>query len=133
MASNKDLIKQATEIAAELDIRINTSGLNNAKLAALVSDLKAKQRDAGLDTQADTAPVAAEHEVGETGAALLEEAATEPAAPAFPFSVAPGKALTTKRGVLGEGEEIKAEDIAGDGPANLKALVKAGFVAEAKG
>ncbi len=141
MASNKNLIKEANELAAELKLAINTDGRNNKALSALVSDLKAKQRDAANDTQADIAETV-EHEVGETGAALMETPATaddtegdapEPAAEpakAFPFSVAAGKAITTKRGILAEGEEIAEVDLSG-GKDSLEALVKSGHVKKA--
>ncbi len=46
---------------------------------------------------------------------------------AFPFSVAKGKALTTKRGILGEGKEVKPEYVAG-GEATLARLTEAGYI-----
>ncbi|UGC98010.1 FKBP-type peptidyl-prolyl cis-trans isomerase [Oceanospirillum phage vB_OsaM_PD0307] len=53
MASNKELTAEAAELAEELGIEITTDGMNNKALSALVSDLKAKKKDAELQTQAD--------------------------------------------------------------------------------
>ena len=108
MPSNAELSTQAANLAEELNLEIDTEGLNNAQLAALVSDLKAKADDASLDTQADTAA----------------KATKKPA-----FYVAPRKAITTKRGILtGDSEdEVKAGDLHG-GKATLEALVESEHV-----
>lgn len=186
MPSNKEYIKQAEELAAELGVEITTDGLNNAKLADLVSDLKAKARDAELTTQADNhtpgdGPVAllgsdqfensyeidgddvplgdlvgAAYEksgftveqwnelsdedrdarIGEELAgrinqaehAKVEAAAQEEQLP--PYSLAKGKSLTTKRGILSDGDEITASHLAG-GQKALDAFVKSGHVVKA--
>jgi len=47
-----------------------------------------------------------------------------------PFYVEQGKSLTTKRGILADGDAITAADLAG-GEAALKAFVKSGHVGEA--
>ena len=41
-----------------------------------------------------------------------------------------GKAITSKRGILADGDEIKAEDLAG-GTEALEAFVKSGHVGKA--
>lgn len=46
-----------------------------------------------------------------------------------PFRVSKGKAITSKRGILADGDEIKAEDLAG-GKEALEAFVKSGHVAK---
>lgn len=114
MPSNKQYKEQAEQLAAELDVEITTDGLNNEQLGDLVSDLKAKARDAELDTQADDAP----------------EAPQEPGAKRPPFSVASGKSITSRRGILAPGDEIKADDLAG-GKEALDAFVKSGHVVKA--
>ena len=86
MPSNKQYKEQAEKLAAELDVEITTDGLNNEQLGDLVSDLKAKARDAELDTQADDAPEA-----------------EAPAEKRPPFSVASGKSITSRRGILAPG------------------------------
>lgn len=103
MASNKDLIEQAATLAAELGIDIVTEGLNNASLAALVSDLRAKKQDASKDTAADEADVADEYVVAE------------------------GKAVTSRRGVLGEGADA-FEDYFSGGKETFDALVANGTI-----
>ena len=46
MATNKDLIKQAEELAGATGETITTEGLNNAQLTALVKTLKAEAEKA---------------------------------------------------------------------------------------
>lgn len=183
MPSNKEYIKQAEELAAELGVEITTDGLNNAKLADLVSDLKAKVRDKELDTQADKAdgPVAlvgsnqfensyeidgddvplgdlvgAAYEksgltveqwnelsdedrdariaeelagrINQAEHAKVEAAAQEEQLP--PYYVKKGKAITTRRGIRSDGEEITASDLIG-GVEALEGFVKSGHVGKA--
>jgi len=45
------------------------------------------------------------------------------------FHMAPGKAITSKKGILAEGDEVKAEYFNG-GEATLKHFVKAGYILE---
>jgi hypothetical protein len=47
-----------------------------------------------------------------------------------PFSVAKGKAITSKRGILSNGAEVSAEDLGG-GKTALDALVKSGHIVKA--
>lgn len=47
--------------------------------------------------------------------------------PGFPYSIAPGSAITSKRGVLGPGDEVKASDLPG-GRESLDQHVAAGRV-----
>jgi hypothetical protein len=79
-----------------------TDGLNNNKLAEMLKGLKAQ-------------PIQPESE------------AVEPRDPA-PV-VAAGQSITTKRGILGPGEEIGPDDLGG-GMESLVALHKAGYVVE---
>lgn len=119
MASNKELIEQAVVLATALGLTVETEGLNNAKLTELVKDLKAKKKDADTESGADEAEARAKAEA---------EGDDDDVPP--PFSIAPGKALTTKRGLLGPGEEIKADDLAG-GKKALTAFVKSKHVIKA--
>lgn len=100
MPSNKDLTTLADELAEKLGLTIETEGLRNDGLAELVSDLKAKKKDADTQTAADEKP---------------------------PFYVMPGKSLTSKRGILADGDEIKADDLAG-GKDALDAFVDSGHI-----
>lgn len=128
MPSNKQYTEEAIKLAEELGLEVKTEGLNNQKLADLVSDLKAKKKDAERETSADkaeddaaAAAALAEFESGET-----EE---EEEAKKFPFYVKEGKAVTSKRGILSDGDEIKADDLPG-GKEALDAFVKSGHVAK---
>ena len=102
MPSNKELISEAQDLSGELNLAIDTDGLKNDALVSLVSDLRAKKRDADTDTQAD--------ELQSSGPV-----------------VAQGRAVTTRRGVLGPGEAIFAKDVTG-GDKTLQNLIKAGIV-----
>ncbi len=110
MPSNKDLIKQIKHHANNLnmDLYVELDGLKNAELTELLSDIKAKWRDASMHTAAD--------EVG-------------PAEPSEHLVIAEGKSLTTKRGILGPGEEIKPQDLAG-GEETLMDLYSKGYVVD---
>ncbi len=112
MASNKELIAQAVTLAAALEIEITTDGLNNKQLSDLVSDLKAKTKDAELSTQADG-----------------PEAEAEEQAPGV--YVAKGKSITTKAGILSAGDEVTAKHLAG-GDKALAQLVKGGHCVKVK-
>jgi len=121
MPSNADLIKAASALAEKLQVTVVTDGLTNEKLADLVADLKAKERDAELATQADAAAAA---EAAAKPAKKGKEKAKKP-----PFYVAPGKALTTKKGILSgdTAAEVKAEYLTG-GKTALDAFVESGHV-----
>ena len=133
MPSNNELIKSIAAVSAELEKDApTTEGKNNNQLTSILS---------GLRTEKLEAPAAAEEAAAEEAAA--EEAAAEEAAALAkqtvvikikkvekpPFYVMPGKALTTKRGILSNGDGIKVEDLAGGADA-LTAFVKSGHVGE---
>lgn len=126
MPSNKQYTEEAIKLAEELGLEVETEGLNNEKLAALVSDLKAKKKDAERETLADKAE---DDAAAAAALAKLEadEAKEEEAAKKPPFYVKEGKAVTSKRGILSDGDEIKADDLAG-GKEALDAFVKSGHV-----
>lgn len=108
MASNKELTAEAVEMAEELGIEITTDGLNNKALSALVSDLKAKKKDAELQTQSDVPAEADEEDDRAPG-----------------YYVADGKAVTSKIGVLAKSRAVEAKHFAG-GQKTLDNLVKRG-------
>ena len=131
--TSEELTTEATELAKGLGLEVTTEGLNHAQLTALVSDLKAKTRDAALDTGADAAEdaqraaqdaedkrIEKEAEAAEAEEKRLEGKATEAekkriaaqkVKDKIPHVVAPGKSITTRRGILGEGEPIEARDL----------------------
>lgn len=108
MPSIKELKEQAAELATALNIEVSTDDMTNADLSELVADLEAKVKDASLKTVADDAPKAKKP----------------------PYSVAQGCALTTKKGILADGDEIKAEWLEGGADA-IKAFVKSGHIDKA--
>ena len=101
MPSNNTFKKEIAELAKQLGLMINTDGLSNNKLAALVKDLRAKKKDAETETQADTAAPAPA--VAKSDISRKKDG----------YYLCKGKAITTRRGILSNGDEIKAEDIAG--------------------
>lgn len=100
MPSSANIIKAIAEVSEELGKDApETENKSNGELANILSGLKAEKKEA---------------------AAKAEE---EAAAKKPPFSVAPGKAITSKRGILSDGDEIEVGDLAG-GEEALDALVK---------
>ncbi len=98
MASNKDLIASIISLSfAQESTAPDTEGKNNAELSAILKDLKASADE-------------------------LEEKEPE-----LKFYIAEGKAITSKRGILSDGDEIKEQDLP-DGLEALKAFVKSGHV-----
>jgi hypothetical protein len=106
MASNKDLIVSilALALAAEIDPP-ETENKTNAELSAILKDLKAS----------------AEPEPEE------KEPEPEEKEPELKFYIVAGKAITSQRGILSDGDEIKEQDLPG-GLTALKAFVKSGYV-----
>ena len=115
MASNAKI----TQDIKKLDPSASTEGLTNAELKALLSKLKAAPAPAP-----EAAPAAAA--AAETPAPAPETEVVKKAG----FHVMAGKAITSKRGILADGDEIKAEDLAG-GKEALEAFVKSGHVGKA--
>ena len=118
MPSNAEFIGQAKELAEKLGITVETDGLSNPKLAELVSDLRAKVRDAELSTQADGDSKVADG---------IKKAKTPAKKP--PFYVAPRKAITSKRGILSgdTADEVKVSDLAG-GKDAFEAFIESGHI-----
>ena len=126
MPSNKDLVKAIADISAELEKDApETEGKNNGELANILSALKAEKKEADKDLTPDAAAKASAE-----AKAKAEEEAKAKADEKPPFFVMPGKCLTSKRGLLADGDEIKADDLAG-GKEALDAFVKSGHVGKA--
>jgi hypothetical protein len=98
MASNKDLIVSILALALDLKIEPpETEDKNNAQLTAILKELKASADE------------------------------PEEKEPELKFYIVAGKAITSQRGILSDGEEIKEGDLPG-GLTALKAFVKSGYV-----
>ena len=142
MASNSSLIKSIGEAATRKGVDVpETEDKRNAELTAILRDLNATpETPVNGDTTPEPAPEAPAEETRaaedndasepdpEGKAAHIEAAQAE--VEAFPFSIAEGKALTCKRGMLAEGDEITAEDLPG-GEERLAELVESGHVVKA--
>lgn len=112
MPSNAEIIKSIVEAAQAAELEVpETEGKSNAELAEILSGLKK------TDKKQETA-----NKLKEAAPAQEEKDVKKP-----PFSVAPGKAITSRRGILSDGDEIKAEDLAG-GKAAITAFVKSGHI-----
>jgi len=111
MASNNDLIKSI----AALNPDVETEGLNNAQLFATLKSLKLVDTPAALPSDINDGPADDGRE---------PEAAEEVTAI---YHVKMGKALTSKRGILSDGDEIKAEYLPG-GQEAIDAFVISGHV-----
>lgn len=120
MPSNTKLAEEAEKLAEGLGIEVTTDGKNNEQLSDLVSDLRAKTKDAEHDTEADQGKPA-------PAPAPAKKAAPKPKKP--PYYVAPGKAITSRKGILSgdTADEVKAEYLSG-GKGALDAFIESGHV-----
>jgi hypothetical protein len=106
MASNKGLIASILQLALAAAIDPpETENKTNAELSAILKDLKAS----------------AEPEPEE------KEPEPEEKEPELKFYIVAGKAITSQRGILSDGDEIKEQDLP-DGLKALTAFVKSGHV-----
>lgn len=123
MPSNAELKASIEELTAELGVETVTDGLTNAQLADKLSDL----RDAKAKRAAAPAPDA---QAAADAAAQALDALMAPVVTAKPpYYMAPGKAVTSKAGILSgdTADEVKAEYFEG-GDETLQALVESGHV-----
>jgi hypothetical protein len=105
MASNKELITSILAVSVALAIDApETTGKNNAELSEMLKELKVLQQ-AEINSDSDKVP-------------------------ALDYVVNAGKAITSKRGILADGDEIEAKDLAGGDDA-LRAFVVSGHVKKA--
>ena len=144
MPTNEKLIESIKEI----DENFDHEGQSNADMVAVLKWLRLKQSILALDENADIE----DKDVDEL-TAMLEELKPEPGDPASeaveakaaakklkeenaakkkaakkpPYTVANGKSITTKRGIIAEGDEIKAADLAG-GTKAITDFVESGHI-----
>jgi purine-binding chemotaxis protein CheW len=117
MASNRVLIESILGLALALGSTApETEGKTNAELVIILNGLKAEK----APEPEPAAPVPEPEPKPEP------EPESEPE-PELKFYIVAGKALTSKRGILSDGDEINAEDLP-DGLKALKAFVKSGYV-----
>jgi hypothetical protein len=106
MASNKDLITSilAASVALEMPAP-ETDEKTNAELLGMLKELKFLFEQRGANSDSDKAP-------------------------ALDYVVNAGKAITSKRGILADGDAIKSEDLAG-GDKALQAFLASGHIKKA--
>jgi hypothetical protein len=120
MASNKVLIESISGLALALGSTApETEGKTNADLVIILNGLKAEKAP-------EPEPAAPVPEPKPAASIPEQEPEQEPE-PELKFYIVTGKALTSKRGILSDGDEINAEDLP-DGLKALKAFVKSGYV-----
>ena len=123
-------VKVALEAAQAFADVTDPEGETDALQAAdeALAEAEAAVSVAGLDDQFATTL--------ETARVMIGAAPPEPAAPTPPVvdyhTIAPGKSITTKRGILGPGVRIDAKDLP-EGDKALKAFVKSGHVLKPAG
>ena len=101
-----------------LDENADTEGKTLEELVALLEELTPEPGDPAKEA-ADAKTAATK--------VKKEKAAEEKAAKKPPYTIANGKAITTKRGILAEGDEIKAKDLPG-GKEAIDKFVKSGHI-----
>jgi hypothetical protein len=144
MASNKELVEQAEALAKGLGIEAKTQGLGNVALQQLVADLTAKAGGAPEVKPPDPppAPQVTAPQVrppfdgaGQNGSGGAPEVKPPDPPLVHTYQVARGKSLTSLKGILGQGAEVKPEyfneDLAA-GQATLEDLLSKGYVIEGK-
>jgi hypothetical protein len=105
MSSNKVLIESIIGLALTLGgTAPDTEGKTNADLVIILNGLKAEKAEKAPEPEPEP------------------ELELEPK-----FYIVAGKAITSKRGILSDGDEIKEGDLP-DGLKALKAFVKSGYV-----
>lgn len=110
MATNKDLIKRADDLGGQLNEEVSTDGLNNAQLVAYVKGLAER--------------------VAEAAESEATEQPKEPKvkAKASAYCIAEGKSImATAMRILGPGEDVRSEDLAG-GDSAFKQLLEKGKI-----
>lgn len=150
MASNRELKAEIETLSKELGVTVSTDRLNNEKLTELRDQLLEQKalldqlEEADRAKSEQTAPEPAQSaESVQEGATREEAPESTPAPPppppaqvvavAGPFDpsaryvVAPGKSLSTRRGIRGPGSTITANEL-GNGVETLCFLYERGFV-----
>ena len=126
MAKNEDIIADITALAAEKGVDVPvTEGLNNAQLAATLKTMKAPAAPAPAPAPAKPAAPAPAKPADNTDDIVEPVNIKRP-----PFYIKDGKSLTTLKGILGPGDEVKVEYLI-DGKDGLKRHVANGVIAKA--
>ena len=135
MPSNKDLKNSISAAAETLDIDVpDTEGATNAEMADTLKEMNAEidamnaekerlEREELEEKAKEDSAAAAELAKKQAEEAKAEEAELPE------FYMSKGKAITSRRGILAEGDEVTAKDLAG-GEKAIKAFVKSGHISK---
>ena len=126
MPSNKDLIAdiEAEAKAKGIDAPA-TSGKSNVELIDILKNLKTPPAPNDGDDKKD----GDQDDAAKAAADEAEKIKPAKAVKRPPYYMVDGKALTTKKGILSDGDEIKPEYLAG-GKSALEKFIKSGHVAK---
>lgn len=142
MATKQELIEEAEEFAKELGVSIKTDGLNHSELTRLVSELESKF-DAKLSGSApehvppappkdDPKPPADKVVNGKLDDSLGGRPIPKELPPSpFAYSIAAGKAVQCRSGMLREGDEVRVgsfSENADEDRETLTLLIRKGVV-----
>ena len=157
--TNRELIEQAVSLGQKLGKPVRTFGLSRGALLELVEDLHKQVAanelgNAATQAQAPVVPAASEAAPppaapvpepepepvrpidGATGELAAEPVVMEtpapPSAPAGGYEVAPGKAISSLRGILGPGTRVVPKDFM-HGEETITHLVSRGHLVPSKG
>ena len=124
MPSNKDLIAdiEAEANAKGVDVPV-TEGLSNVQLADTLKVLKSAAPAPVSNDDDKSDDETSDDETNDANDDEVEAPKTKKA----PYTMAPNKAITTLKGVLAEGDEVKVEYLS-DGEDGLKRHVENGNV-----
>lgn len=119
MPSNQELLDQIAELSEKLDKKVETEGLNNNELNKLAKELRAELKE--FDNGADEAAA----KKAEVQAQKEEDAKNAPELSGL--RVAPGRSVTSKKGIMDENQPVSANIFEG-GEETVKKLLKAGIL-----
>jgi len=133
MPKNKEIIASIEETAATMGVEvpklIHEDGkvFSNIELGEALTALRASGDNPDAPKEDAPKEDAPKEDAPKADAAAKE---VKKAKKVYPYSIAPGKSLTSKKGILQGGDEIKASYLAG-GDASLATHVKNGIVIKA--
>ncbi len=122
MPTNEKMMEDIAVLTKELNLKVNTEGMGSKELTNELADLRAKKKDAERQTKSDKA---------EKVRIAEEKVAAKKASGKAKLVVCKGRSVCcTKRGIIGPGQEIKAEWLP-SGKNDIAKLIKRGVVDKA--
>lgn len=123
------LVAQVNGLAEALGAPVATDGLSDEALTELISNMSVSVDELAKAVATDDEATAAADAAADREAANQEAADAKAVAAQEkpPFYLLPGKSITSKRGIIGPGEAVTADDLPG-GQATLDARVDSGHI-----